>query len=298
MKTCPLVLLSIFMTATIALPALRAQTAGATFRPSLLESFSASYSYSGKSGYKHHEAAGETSVWHVDVNAGARAKLGERTFFGYGFAFALNTIDSDDDVPAPERLAELSLNLGLTHAFSPKWRASLAVRPGYYGDMESYTFRTLNVPAMAALAYTPNKSLMWMFGVSVNAFSEYPVMPLASVRWQIDEAWALNLGFPRFGVTWQPLKPLEFGVHLTAQGGGFRVTKSPNGTLRSDLGNTYVNYREIRLGARVAYKFTDKASVSIEGGWMADRRFDYHDRDYELKGKDAAYVKIGLDIKF
>lgn len=274
-----------------------AQTASTTFRPSLIESCAASYSYSGNSGYKHGKTPGETSVNHFDTSASGRIPLGKSTILGFGAAFAINNIDSDDSVPVPRRLGELTLNAGVTRIFSKAWRGSVFIRPGYYGDFECHTFRTLNAPLMALANYTPGKSTMWLFGVSVNPRGEYPVMPVISVRWAFAEDWALNLGFPRLGVTWQATKALELGLGATMQGGGYRVTKAPGNPGRDDLANTNVNYREIRAGVRAAHKLASRTSVSLEIGWMADRRFDYFDRDYELKGKSSVYIRTGLDIK-
>lgn len=278
-------------------PALRAQDAAVTFRPTFVESTAFAYSYSGKSAYKDNAAPGESSVQHFEASIGARAMLGKATIFHYGAAFALNDIDSDAGVPAPERLGELSLNLGLTQLISKKWRASVFTRPGYYGDLEHYTTPTINVPVMAMAMYSPSEKYTWLLGLSVNPFSEYIVMPVLTFRWAFAEKWTFNLGFPRLGLMWQATEKLELSLFGTAQGGGYRTTKAPNNTARTDLADTYVNYRELRMGVRAAYKIAQKTSLAVEGGWMANREFDYYDRDYKLKGKSAAYLTIALDVK-
>lgn len=280
-----------------------AQTPSATFRSALIEGYAASYSYSGKSGYKHGTTSGESSVQHFDTSVAGRLALGESTFLGYGAAFALNRIESDDAVPLPKRLGELTFNAGITHRFSEQWRGTFATRPGYYGDFEKYTGRTLNIPAIALVTYTPREGITWLAGVSVNPFGEYKVMPVVSMRWAFAEDWMLNLGFPRLGVTWQATKGIALGANFTQQGGGYRVTKTPGGAGAAQtvdparLANTYVNYRELRAGLRAAFNITEKTVLSLEGGWMASRRFDYFDRDYTLKGKSAAYVTLALDAR-
>jgi hypothetical protein len=282
-----------------AAPHARAQAPTAAFRPSLVESCAISYSYSGKSGYKHNATPGRTSVHHFDIGAEGRIALGQATFLGYGAAFAINTMESDDPVPVPERLGTLTLNAGVTRMFSREWRGAVFVRPGYHGDFGSYTLRTLNVPFMAVANYTPaGSSTMWLFGVSVNPVGEHPVMPVAAFRWAFAGDWTLNFGLPRLGVAWRATKALDLDLGATMQGGGYRVTKTPGNSGRDDLAGTYVNYREIRVGIRAAYKIAQKASLSVEGGWMADRRFDYYDRDYEIKGRSAAYMTAGVNVRF
>ncbi len=299
MKNPPLAAFAFALVTAFVASLARAQAPSATFRPSLVESCAVSYSYSGKSGYKHNATPGETSVNHFDISASGRIALGEATFFGYGAAFAINDINSDDPVPAPARLGELTLNAGITQLFSKEWRGSVFARPGYYGDFESYTSRTLNAPLIALANYAPSgSSVVWLFGMSVNPIAEYPVLPVVSFRWAFAAGWSLNLGFPRLGVTWQATKALDLSLSATMQGGGYRVTKTPGNSGRGDLANTHVNYREIRAGVRATYKIAGKTSLSLEGGWMADRRFDYYDRDYEIKGKPAAYMTAGVDVKF
>ncbi|MDR1011402.1 MAG: DUF6268 family outer membrane beta-barrel protein [Opitutaceae bacterium] len=285
--------------AAFATPPARGQAPSDAFRPSRVESCAISYSYSGKSGYKHDATPGETSVNHFNIGATGRMALGQATFLGYGAAFAINTMESDDPVPAPERLGALTLNIGVTQMFSKEWRGSVFASPGYRGDFGNYTLRTLSVPFMAVANYTPaGGGTMWLFGVSVNPTGEHPVLPVVAFRWAFADDWALNFGLPRLGVTWRATKALDLDLGATMQGGGYRVTKAPGNSGRGDLANTYVNYREIRAGVRAAYKIAKKASLSIEGGWMVDRRFDYHDRDYEIKGRSAAYISTGVDVRF
>jgi hypothetical protein len=286
--------------AAFAAPPARGQAPSDAFRPSLVESCAISYSYSGKSSYKHDATPGRTSVHHFDIGAEGRIALGQATFLSYGAAFAINTMESDDPVPVPERLGTLTLNAGVTRMFSREWRGAVFVRPGYHGDFGSYTLRTLNVPFMAVANYTPagGGSTMWLFGVSVNPVGEHLVMPVATFRWTFADDWTLNFGLPRLGVAWRATKALDLDLGATMQGGGYRVTKAPGNSGRGDLANTYVNYREIRAGVRAAYKIAQKASLSVEGGWMADRRFDYYDRDYEIKGRSAVYMTAGVTVRF
>lgn len=276
---------------------IRAQTAGATFRPALIESASIAYSYSGKSGYKNSAPHGETAVHNFEASAGARTKLAETILFSYGVAFALNNIDSDDALPVPEQLGEASINLGLTKIFSEKWIGTLAARPGYYGDLGRSTSRTLNSPLIAMARYMPNAKYTWVFGISLNPFADDILVPVLTFRWNIDEKWTLNLGFPRLGLIWQTTEKIELSLFGSVQGGNYRTTENPNNTPRADLANTYVNYREIRIGARAAWQVAAKTTLSAELGWMPERRFDYHDRNYKLKGKSAAYMTLSLDIK-
>ena len=286
--------------------AARAQTTPQmTFRPSLLDRYSVSYSYSGQSGYKNSEISGDTSVQRFDASVSGRLALGRKgTFLGAGLTCGWTAISSDASVPVPRRLGELSVNAGVTQMFSREVSVSVFARPGYYGDFAHFAWEAVNVPVMAMATYTPNKKYTFMFGAGYSEFSEYriKVMPVLGFRWKFADDWTLNIGIPRLGVTWQATKELELSANASGQGGTYRTTEAPNGLTASgganrDLAHTYVSYREIRLGARAAYNVVKKINIAIEAGWMAERRFNYYDRDFTLKGKPSGYATLAAEVK-
>ncbi|HEY0947435.1 MAG TPA: hypothetical protein VGD81_19280, partial [Opitutaceae bacterium] len=86
----------------------------------------------------------------------------------------------------------------------------------------------------------------------------------------------------------------------SVQGGAFHTDDpavvSPPG--HRSLRDTEVTYREIRVGAGMRWPLTDACTLELEGGWMADRRFDYDDRDLTVKTDDAAYGRIFVSTRF
>ena len=304
MKTCFLrksanfTVLALFVVLLSA--AARAQTTPQMmFRPSLVERCAASYSFSGESDYRNGDVSGKTSVERFDASMSGRSRLGSTTFLGMGFAVGFDTIRSDASVPVPDRLGELSVNLGVTQLISKTLSVSAFARPGYYGDFAHFAWETFNVPVMAMATYTPNKTCTFMLGAGYSQFSEYRVklMPVLGFRWKFADDWTLNIGIPRLGVTWQATKALELSAHASGQGGTYRTTEAPNGTSRTDLAHTFVSYREIRLGVRANYALVIGLNVAFETGWMAERRFRYYDRDLTLRGRPSGYMTLAADVK-
>ena len=268
------------------------------FRPSLVERCAVSYSYSGGAGFRD-GVEGETSVERFDASMSGRRMIGRGLFLGAGFAVGVSTIRPDEGVAAPERLGEVSVNVGVTQMFSRKASVSVFARPGYYGDFEHFTWRTFNVPVMAMAMYAPSPKYSFMLGAGYSRFSQYrvKVMPVLGFRWKFAEDWTLNFGIPRLGVTWQASRALEISAHASGQGGTYRTTEAPNGSGRVDLANTFVSYREIRLGVRATHVVAKKVSVAFEGGWMAERRFYYYERDFKLRGRPSAYMTLAVDVR-
>ena len=308
--------------------AARAQTAPEMiFRPSLLSQTAMSYSFAGNSSVSNDGMTGGSLVHHFDTSFSERHPVEKGIYWSDGFAFSMNWIVSDATVPAPIRLGELSLNLGYAHELARGVNLMAFARPGYYADFSHWTWRTVNVPVMAAVTYAPNERCLWLLGASFNPFGRYTLMPALGLRWKFANRWTLNLGIPRLGVTWQAGDTHDLSLVLSGQGGSFRTTRAPRDPSRADLANTYVDYHELRAGLRVTIKqkttrstttttttttptptgakTTTRTSTrteppaitSFEAGCMIRRNFNYHKRDFTLRESPTFYVAFSMGAK-
>jgi hypothetical protein len=275
------------------------QPASATFRPTLLESFDAEYSYSAPADLKRGPALGEVAVHHTQVSFSGRLPT-KAAMVIYGAAASVNTLEADAGLALPDRLGELTLNLGVSKRFSPQWSAAFFLRPGVYGDLEDFSSDTFNAPALLLVNYATSEALRWTLGVRADFFSDRAVLPVAGVSWAFQPGWKFELGFPRAGVSWEKNEGFTLRAGLSVQGGSYRLTQdlgSPApGVAR--LRDTYVEYRELRLGAGAEWKVAEKMSILAEAGVMTDRRFEYYDRNYTLNGDAAPYVTLGVKGRF
>jgi hypothetical protein len=286
--------------ALVAAP-MRAQPASATFRAALVESYSVGYSWSGASDLERGGiSVGEITVHHVEGSFAGRAPVGAGILLTYGAAFNINQLEAGAGAALPDRLGELTLNLGLTHKFSTRWSGSVFVRPGFYNDLEDFSSDSFNAPFLAIANFVQSADLVWLFGASVNPFSERPFAPVAGVRWKFAKGWMFNIGFPRIGVTWDASKTLSLNAGLGIQGGSYRVTENlvSSAPGNAQVDKTYVDYREIRIGAGANWKLSEKISLVAEAGMMTDRKFDYYDREFSLNGSAAPYLTLGFTGRF
>jgi hypothetical protein len=291
---CRLLLL-LSLTGTLA-----AQPASTTFRTSLLESVSVGYSYSSREDLSHDGGVGDVAVQRFDFSFSGRRPWSDSVNLVYGFAYAGNELDHSPGSPLPENLRELSLNLGVTQKLSAKWSWSAFLRPGFYGDFEDIDGDSFNAPLLALAQYAPRRELAWMFGLSVNPFSDHPVMPVAGVRWQFAPAWTFNLGFPQAGFVYVANPKLKLRAGVSFQGGSFRVTRNLGvpapGIDR--LANTFLDYREVRAGLGADVGLGEKWSLALDAGAVTDRKFDYFERDYSLNGDAGWYGGLFLRTSF
>lgn len=276
-----------------------AQPASATFRSGLLDSWSFGYGYSSKSDLARSGPAGEVAVQRVDVSFSGRRPLTTGAQLLYGFNFSSNELETSPGTPLPERLAELSLNLGLMRRLSPAWSVSVFARPGFYGDFTEIG-DSFNLPMLAMANYARSTDLVWTFGLNVNPIADNPVLPVAGFRWKFAPAWSFNFGFPQAGFIYQPNPKTSWRAGVSFQGGSFRISDNLGvpapGVAR--LANTFLDYREVRVGLGADLTLPAGFVLTLDAGMVTDRQFDYYDRDYRLNGDPAVYGSVAVRAAF
>ena len=128
----------------------------------------------------------------------------------------------------------------------------------------------------------------------MNPRGEYPVLPLLGVQWDFAPKWTASLGFPRTGLLYKASPEVQVRFGADYQGGTYHV----NQARAPRLGDTWLDYRDFRLGAGVDLRVSEHVSVALDGGAVVRRRFDYFDRDYRVDGSATTYVTIGLRGRF
>lgn len=272
----------------------------ATMRPALLASVDVTTSFSSEEEIARGATLlGELAVQHFAVSASGRTPLSAETNLLYGAAYSVHVLDASTALPLPDRLAELSLNVGVRHQLNPQWTVSVFLRPGFYSDFEDLDGKSFNVPLLALASYGQSRDLIWSFGLSANAFNERAVMPVVGVNWRINPAWSFSVGFPRSGFAWRATEKLTARAGVGFQGGNFRITQNlgpaPGG---ARLANTYVDFREVRAGVGLDYEFSDAVTLTLDLGAVTDRKFDYFDKDYRLDGDSGLYGALGVKASF
>lgn len=286
------------------LSALLAATAlgqpSATMRPALLSSVDVEVSSSSKENLgRDGTDFGPVAVLSTSVSLSGRHQVNPSTVLLYGLAYQQHRLDATTSL-LPDQLAELSLNLGLQRRFSSTWSAALFARPGFYGDFEDFSGRSLNLPVLALVNYTHSPTLTWNFGLNLNAFSDNPVLPIAGVRWQFAQDWTFSVGFPQSGFSWRRDRQLTLRAGVGFNGGSYRIVESRGVPAPSiaRLANTYLDFREIRAGLGADYRLLPRLVLSLDLGAVTDRKFDYFDRGFRLDGDAGFYASLALKATF
>jgi opacity protein-like surface antigen len=212
----------------------------------------------------------------------------------YSFSFGGNAA-------IPDVLESTNLVLGLDTEFSDSFLIRFEAQPGFYGtDFDDFGQDTFNVPVVIGGTYIFNSGFQIIFGVGIDALRQYPVLPGGGIRWKFAPQWTLNAVVPT------PRLEYELNNSFTLYGGAdirstsYRVDKQ-FGTLRGnpDLNHAAITYNEIRAGAGFEWKLTSAIKLSVEGGYIPFREFDFHRTEvrYHQDG-GAPYAMLALHVAF
>src|SRR5450755_1847942 len=214
----------------------------------------------------------------------------ERYSFGYSHNAAI-----------PDVLQSTNLVLGLDTEFSDSFLIRLEAQPGFYGtDFDDFGRATFNVPVVIGGTYIFNSGFQIIFGVGIDALRKYPVLPGGGIRWKFAPQWTLNAVAPT------PRLEYEVTSSFMLYGGGdiratsYRVDEQ-FGTVRGNpaLNHAALTYEEVRAGGGFDWKLTSAIKLSVEGGFIPFRNFDFHRTDvrYHQDG-GAPYGMLALHAAF
>ena len=233
----------------------------------------------------------------------ARVLILPRTKVGIlrlGAEYEVYQFDIPRSTQVPDRLQSLAAVVGLDTKLSDSLLIRFEATPGFYSarDFEGEDF---NVPFILGGTYLYSPTLQFVFGLGVNLESQYPVLPGGGVRWKFRPQWVLNAVVP------QPRLEYEVNRNLTIYAGAelrnktFRVDNNFVGDASEpgNLNNAVLSYTEIRTGAGVAWKLGKAFKLTVEGGYLPYRQFDYHRASIRYKSEGGApYGSISLGASF
>jgi opacity protein-like surface antigen len=212
----------------------------------------------------------------------------------YSFSFGGNAA-------IPDVLESTNLIVGLDTELSDSFLIRVEAQPGFYGtDFDDFGQDTFNVPFILGGTYIFNSGFQIIFGLGVDALRSYPVLPGGGVRWKFAPQWTLNAVVPTPRLEFEPSSSFLLYAGADLRATSYRVDKR-FGTVRGDtsLNHASITYQEVRVGAGFDWKLSSAIKLSIEGGYIPFRSFDFHRTQvrYHQDG-GAPYGMLGFHAAF
>ena len=214
----------------------------------------------------------------------------ERYSFGFGNLAAI-----------PDDLHSTALVIGLDTEFSDSFLIRFEMNPGFYGtEFDDFGQDTFNVPVIIGGTYIFSSNFQIIFGIGFDALRKYPVLPGGGIRWKFASQWTLNAVAPTPRLEYEPNSNLLFYAGADIRATSYRVEKN-FGMLRGNpaLNHGAITYEEVRTGGGLDWKLSSAVKLTLEGGVIPFRNFDFHRTDvrYHQDGI-APYGMVALQVAF
>jgi len=263
-----------------------------------LSEASASYSFSSDGDVGRNGKIGSAGIGHYEFEASFFLPAPATWMFSSALSWKRDELDLTGAVPLPTKLEEIGINFmavkDLSHEIGSGWSAMAILSPGFSSDSVRLSGDSFSLLAIATIGKEVSPTFSWNVGVVGKTRGDMKAIPMIGLRWSFAPGWELAVGFPRTGVTYKFSEALSLNAGVSFLGGTYYLAKAP----AAGLGNTYLDYQEIRFGLGAEYQISRSLSAVMEGGATIDRSFDYYDRNLKLDGKSAGYGRLGLRYRF
>jgi hypothetical protein len=243
--------------------------------------------------------AGSVDEHNAYVKYVVSPQINKNLLLRFGCEWDRLTFGVPDGAPVPHVLQQATAVLGLDYQVADQWLARLEVEPGIYSDFQDISWRDFDAPVILAGIYLADADLQYMFGLRVDGRTEYPVLPVAGVRWKFADEWTLNAMLPNPRLEYELNEKLLLYAGAGIEAGTFAVGEN-FGSDRGEpkLNGAIVDFLEFRVGAGCSWKITPRITLEAEAGDMPYRDFDFFGPDIEYRSHNAPYGQITCHGRF
>jgi hypothetical protein len=246
----------------------------------------------------------------LQVAASARLQINDRLSLSIGgeyedFFFSFKQPNRFATFPLFHNLGIVGVKLGFVYELSSKWSILGNVSPSFNGDLNKLTGRDFVMSGMVALKYSPyaNDKLFFLLGANIHSTGNIPVLPVAGVRWRVNDVVTLNLTVPRPEIDFDVTRRITLFADGSLNGGDFRVPNNAGSAIgQPKFNNAWLSYESFRFGGGWRFKIAPFASLQAEGGYEAARNFNFpnlnNNNGINAHVKSAPYVETRLNISF
>ena len=286
--------------AVVMLAALLARAAPAGNSIRVAEELDVDYSYTGPAVVAGSGATGgAVDEQSADVKFVVSSQLTQNLLLRAGGEWQRFSFGVPAGGSVPAALQQASAVLGCDYQLGGQWIVRAELQPGVYSDCAEITGRDVDAPFTVAGVYLANPDLQWLVGLHVDVRSQYPVLPVAGIRWKFADEWTLDfmLPKPRLEYDLNDRSQLYLGAGVAA--GTYRVGDHfGTDSGRAQLDRQLLDYMELRIGAGWSWKITRTIQLEAEMGDLVYRDFSFFNTSFDYRSHGALYGQVACHARF
>ena len=190
----------------------------------------------------------------------------------------------------PNTLQAVNSIVGLDTKFFDSILVRLEAQPGFYGtsfdDLDGDSF---NIPFVLGGTYIYSPAVQLVFGVGVNIQARFPALPGGGIRWKFSPNWVINAVLPAPRLEYLVNRDLTLFAGADIKANTFRVDDH-FGDNHGDTGlnSAWLSYEEVRAGVGAEWRINSSLSLTMGGGYVPWRQFDFHRADVRYHYESGA----------
>lgn len=191
----------------------------------------------------------------------------------------------------PAQLYDASLEARMYWPFHDRVIGEFALAPSVFSDFQNTSSDALRIVGRAVGYFLWSPDVRFAGGATYLDRQDILVLPIAGVIWTPTPDHRLELLFPqpRIAHRYHHDAHHERWVFLSGElGGGSWAIE------RSSGADDVISYRDLRLMTGVEWKYRDKSSWRIEGGYVFGRELEYVSRVGDYKPSNTSMIRAAL----
>ena len=127
------------------------------------------------------------------------------------------------------------------------------------------------------------------------------LLPIAGVVRKFAPEWEFRLAWPDSGLSYRATPELTLRAVAAFHGGDYRLDDDPRAPADRtgvSLANSWLEYREVRVGLAAEYALGRGVSLRADLGRVVSQRFECTDRSLKLTGGSPTYFALGAIARF
>ncbi|MCA9076432.1 MAG: hypothetical protein KDA93_15495 [Planctomycetaceae bacterium] len=191
----------------------------------------------------------------------------------------------------PSQLYDVSIEMRMYWPFGDRWLGEFAIAPGLYTDFQNTNSDALRIVGRAVGYYRWSPDLQLAVGAAYLDRQDVVAVPVAGLVWTPtpDDRFEILVPRPRFAHRFRKCDNHERWAYIAGEfGGGSWAIERTTGA------DDIATYRDFRLITGIEFKFDDKSSWRVEGGYVFGRELEYDSNLGNYQPGDTALVRAAL----